>query len=124
MTKTKKKTIFTVVVLALILAGCLAVDASLPSYHIAITVIKKATVYGLKVGKKQIVLYFDQLTNGLAPGNAPQLIYYIIRYRLAPAIPIRAAQACFVTGNTVNKFNSSDTKLIIPTSIGGVQQFV
>jgi len=47
MTKTKKKTIFTVVVLALILAGCIAVDLSLPSYHIAITVIKKATVYAL-----------------------------------------------------------------------------
>ena len=47
MTKTKKKTIFTVVVLAVLLAGCIAVDASLPSYHIAITVIKKATVYAL-----------------------------------------------------------------------------
>ena len=47
MTKTKKKTIFTVVVLAILLAGCIAIDASLPSYHIAITVIKKATVYAL-----------------------------------------------------------------------------
>jgi len=47
MTKTKQKTIFTVVVLALILALCIAVDMTLPSYHIAITVIKKATVYAL-----------------------------------------------------------------------------
>ena len=47
MTKTKQKTIFTVVVLALILALCIAVDLTLPSYHIAITVIKKATVYAL-----------------------------------------------------------------------------
>jgi len=47
MTKTKQKTIFTVVVLAALLALCIAVDAALPSYHIAITVIKKATVYAL-----------------------------------------------------------------------------
>ena len=44
---TKKKTIFTVGVLLAILAACLILDFTLPSYHIAITVIKKATVYSL-----------------------------------------------------------------------------
>ena len=33
--------------LVILLAACIAVDAALPSYHIAITVIKKATVYSL-----------------------------------------------------------------------------
>ena len=44
MTMKKKKTIFTAVVLALVLAGCIVVDMTLPTYHIAVTVIKKATV--------------------------------------------------------------------------------
>lgn len=43
----KKKTLFTAAVLALLLAACIAVDLLLPTYHIAITVIKKATVYAL-----------------------------------------------------------------------------
>ena len=47
MTMKKKKTIFTAVVLALVLAGCIVVDMTLPTYHIAVTVIKKATVYAL-----------------------------------------------------------------------------
>ena len=47
MTMKKKKTIFTAVVLAVLLAACVAVDLTLPSYHIAVTVIKKATVYAL-----------------------------------------------------------------------------
>ena len=44
---TKKQTVFTLVVLAVLLAVCIAADLLLPSYHIAITVIKKATVYAL-----------------------------------------------------------------------------
>ena len=47
MTMTKKKTIFTAGILMVILAICLVLDFTLPSYHIAITVIKKATVYSL-----------------------------------------------------------------------------
>ena len=47
MNMTKKKTIFTAVVLAVLFAICVIVDMSLPTYHIAITVIKKATVYSL-----------------------------------------------------------------------------
>ena len=47
MTKNRQKTIFTAVVLAALLAGCVVLDMTLPSYHIAITVIKKATVYSL-----------------------------------------------------------------------------
>ena len=47
MTLKKKRTIFTAAVLALILAASIALDMSLPSYHIAITVVKKATVYAL-----------------------------------------------------------------------------
>ena len=43
----KKQTIFTAAVLAVLLAACIVVDMTLPSYHIAITVIKKATVYSL-----------------------------------------------------------------------------
>ena len=43
----KKQTIFTAAVLAVLLAACIVVDMTLPSYHIAITVIKKATVYAL-----------------------------------------------------------------------------
>jgi len=43
----KKKTIFTAAVLALLLAACIIVDLTLPSFHIAVTVIKKATVYAL-----------------------------------------------------------------------------
>lgn len=43
----KTKMVFTAAVLVAILAGCIALDATLPSYHIAITVIKKATVYAL-----------------------------------------------------------------------------
>ncbi len=47
MTLQKKKTIFTMIVLALVLAGSIVLDMMLPSYHIAITVVKKATVYSL-----------------------------------------------------------------------------
>ena len=47
MTSTKKKTIFTAAVLLVLLAACLIVDMTLPSYHIVVTVIKKATVYSL-----------------------------------------------------------------------------
>ena len=47
MTMKNKKTIFTAVVLAVLLAACIVVDMTLPTYHIAVTVIKKATVYAL-----------------------------------------------------------------------------
>ncbi len=47
MTMKKKKTIFTAVVLAVLFGICVLLDVVLPSYHIAITVIKKATVYSL-----------------------------------------------------------------------------
>ena len=47
MTMTRKKTIFTAAVLVILLAACIAVDLTLPSYHIVVTVIKKATVYSL-----------------------------------------------------------------------------
>ena len=43
----KKQTIFVAVILLAVLAGSFAVDAALPSYHIAVKVIKKATVYSL-----------------------------------------------------------------------------
>ena len=46
-TNNKTGMIATAGVLAVLLAACIAVDAALPSYHIAITVIKKATVYAL-----------------------------------------------------------------------------
>ena len=46
-TNNKSGLIGTAVVLVILLAACIAVDAALPSYHIAITVIKKATVYSL-----------------------------------------------------------------------------
>ena len=47
MTMKKKKTIFTASVLLILLAACIVVDLTLPTYHIAVTVIKKATVYAL-----------------------------------------------------------------------------
>ena len=47
MTMKKKKTILTIVVLAIVLAACIVLDILLPTYHIAITVIKKASVYAL-----------------------------------------------------------------------------
>ena len=47
MTLKKKQTIFTAAVLALLLLASIALDATLPSYHIAITCVKKATVYAL-----------------------------------------------------------------------------
>ena len=43
----KRKYLFMAIVLAVFLAAIIAVDASLPSYHIAVKVIKKATVYAL-----------------------------------------------------------------------------
>ena len=43
----QKKTIFTAAVLLVLFAACVVVDLTLPSYHIAVTVIKKATVYAL-----------------------------------------------------------------------------
>ena len=45
--KNNKKVIFTAVVLAVVLAVSIVLDMMLPSYHIAITVVKKATVYAL-----------------------------------------------------------------------------
>ena len=45
--KNNKKTIVMAVVLLLILAGSIVLDLTLPSYHIAVTVVKKATVYAL-----------------------------------------------------------------------------
>ena len=47
MTSTKKKTVFTAAVLLVLLAACVIVDMTLPTYHIVVTVIKKATVYSL-----------------------------------------------------------------------------
>ncbi len=47
MTMKKKKTILTIAVIALVLAACIVLDILLPTYHIAITVIKKASVYAL-----------------------------------------------------------------------------
>ena len=47
MTLKKKQTIFTAAVLAALLLASIALDATLPSYHIAITCVKKATVYAL-----------------------------------------------------------------------------
>ncbi len=47
MNMTKKKTIFTAAVLAVLLLACVVADMSLNSFHIAIIVIKKATVYTL-----------------------------------------------------------------------------
>ena len=46
-TNNKSGMIGTAVVLLVLLAACIAVDMTLPSYHIAVTVIKKATVYAL-----------------------------------------------------------------------------
>ena len=43
----KKQTIFTAAVLLVLLAVCVAVDMSLPSFHIAVKVIEKASVYAL-----------------------------------------------------------------------------
>ena len=43
----KKQTILTAAVLVLILAASITLDTVLPSYHIAITVVKKAAVYAL-----------------------------------------------------------------------------
>ena len=37
------------IVLAVALVACLAVDLMLPSYHIAVTVIKKAAVYEIRL---------------------------------------------------------------------------
>ena len=45
--KIKKETIVAIVLLLLLLAVMSAIDAALPSYHIAIKVIKKAAVYSL-----------------------------------------------------------------------------
>ena len=45
--KERKKVLLWLLIVAVLLAACIAVDAALPSYHIAITVIKKATVYAL-----------------------------------------------------------------------------
>ncbi len=47
MTMKKKKTIFTVAVLLAVLVGAIVLDALLPTYHIAIVVVKKAAVYSL-----------------------------------------------------------------------------
>jgi len=47
MNMTKKKTIFTAGVLLVLFAACVVIDLTLPTYHIAVTVIKKATVYAL-----------------------------------------------------------------------------
>ena len=47
MTLKKKQTILVAVILIAVLAGSFAVDAALPSYHIAVKVIKKGTVYAL-----------------------------------------------------------------------------
>ncbi len=47
MTSEKRKKLLTLAVLAAALAACLVVDATLPSYHIAVKVISKASVYML-----------------------------------------------------------------------------
>ena len=47
MTLKKKQTILMVSVLAAILVGALVLDLALPSYHIAVKVVKKAAVYAL-----------------------------------------------------------------------------
>ena len=47
MTMNRKKTVFLAAILVALLAAGIAVDLMLPSYHIAVKVIKKATVYAL-----------------------------------------------------------------------------
>jgi branched-chain amino acid transport system permease protein len=61
MTMQKKKTIFTTVVLAALLAACVVVDLTLPSFHIAVTVIKKATVYALVAASMNLLNGFTGL---------------------------------------------------------------
>ncbi len=61
MTMQKKKTIFTTVVLAALLAACVIVDLTLPSFHIAVTVIKKATVYALVAASMNLLNGFTGL---------------------------------------------------------------
>lgn len=61
MTMQKKKTIFTTVVLAAMLAACVIVDLTLPSFHIAVTVIKKATVYALVAASMNLLNGFTGL---------------------------------------------------------------
>jgi len=43
----KKETVLVAIILLLVLIGTIVLDAALPSYHIAIKVVKKATVYSL-----------------------------------------------------------------------------
>ena len=43
----KRENIITAVILLILLCACVAVDISLPSYHIAVKVIEKASVYAL-----------------------------------------------------------------------------
>ena len=47
MKKTNRETIITAAILLAVLIGAFALDAALPSYHIAIKVVKKACVYSL-----------------------------------------------------------------------------
>jgi branched-chain amino acid transport system permease protein len=61
MTKQKQKIVFTAGVLLVLLAACLIVDMTLPTYHIAVTVIKKATVYALVAVSMNLINGFTGL---------------------------------------------------------------
>ena len=61
MTNSKKRTIFVAAVLLVLLAASVVVDLTLPSFHIVVTVIKKATVYSLVAVSMNLVNGFTGL---------------------------------------------------------------
>ena len=108
-TNNKTGMIATAVVLAVLLAACIAVDAALPSYHIAITVIKKATVYALVAVSMNLLNGFTGL---FSLGQAGFMLLGAYTYAIL-TIPTADREAVYYL------YNGSVINFSLPELLGG-----
>ncbi len=110
MTMKKKKTLFTATVLVVLLAICLLVDLLLPSFHIAVTVIKKATVYALVAVSMNLLNGFTGL---FSLGQAGFMLLGAYAYGVL-TIPVAKRESVY------QYFDGGAIKFSIPEMFSGV----
>ena len=105
----KSGMIGTAVVLVILLAACIAVDMTLPSFHIAVTVIKKATVYALVAVSMNLLNGFTGL---FSLGQAGFMLLGAYTYAIL-TIPTADREAVYYL------YNGSVINFSLPELLGG-----
>ena len=120
---TRKKTIFTAVVLAVLLAACIIVDLTLPTYHIVVTVIKKATVYSLVAVSMNLLNGFTGL---FSLGQAGFMLLGAYTYAIL-TVPLSVKdQVYYLYGGSAVKFSLPDLfgSIFGTSGVGGAVSLV